>query len=131
MVYLVDDDVDDLEFVREAFLEHSYKGPVNTASNGHALMELLNNKNIGSKPAVIVLDLNMPLKDGFETLRDIKRDPTLRSIPIVILTASSSKYDEIRCLELGCNYFFTKPAKIKEYQAFVSIVKRLIGKAAA
>lgn len=130
MVYLVDDDVDDLEFVREAFIEHSYKGPVNTASNGQSLMDLLSNQNIQSKPSVIVLDLNMPLKDGFETLRDIKENPALRSIPVVILTASSSKRDEIRCLELGCNYYFTKPARIEEYHPFVSMIKRLMNKAA-
>jgi two-component system, NarL family, nitrate/nitrite response regulator NarL len=66
MVYLVDDDIDDLEFVQEALVSNSYKGPVDTASNGQQLLERLT--EVKHKPDVIILDLNMPLLDGFQVL---------------------------------------------------------------
>jgi CheY-like chemotaxis protein len=124
MVYLVDDDRDDLEFVQEALMSNSYKGPVDTAENGKELMDRLSVGN--SKPDVIVLDLNMPLVDGFQALYQIKSNPKLRTIPVIILTASASKEDEMRCLALGCNFFFTKPSKMEEYNNLVSAIKRIM-----
>lgn len=124
MVYLVDDDRDDLEFVQEALVSNSYKGPVDTAQNGRELLERLASAN--SIPDVIVLDLNMPLLDGFQALFHLKSNPKLSLIPVIILTASGSKEDEKRCLALGCNSYFTKPAKIEEYRPLVSTIKRFI-----
>jgi CheY-like chemotaxis protein len=124
MVYLVDDDLDDLEIVQEALLQYSYKGPVNTAINGKELLDDLSSSEQPATPDVIVLDLNMPLKDGFEALEEIRATPALKHIPVIILTASSKKGDEIRCLELGCNYFFTKPNKITDYIGLVKMVKK-------
>jgi CheY-like chemotaxis protein len=126
MVYLVDDDVDDLEIVQEALITHSYKGPVITASNGKVLMDQLNNQHFLSRPDVILLDLNMPLKNGFQALQEIKDDPSLKSIPVIILTASSRKEDEARCFELGCSFYFTKPSKLSDYVDLVSLVKKFI-----
>jgi CheY-like chemotaxis protein len=124
MVYLVDDDVDDLEIVQEALEQNDYKGPVKTLTNGQRLMDELNNSEGRDKPAVIVLDLNMPLKNGFDALTEIRSDPSLKDIPIIILTASSKKEDEIRCFELGCNYFYIKPSSMQEYRALANMVKR-------
>jgi CheY-like chemotaxis protein len=128
MIYLVDDDNDDVEIMKEALFENSYKGPVLTENNGQALMDRL--QRTASKPDVIILDLNMPLKDGFEALQEIRSTPHLNSIAVIILTASSRKEDEIRCLELGCNYFFKKPFIMKEYSNLVDVVKKFIRKAA-
>ena len=124
MVYLVDDDVDDLEIVQEALHFNSYKGAVKTAPNGLALMADLRNGNSSAKPDVIVLDLNMPLKNGFEVLSEIRSNPDLNKIPVIVLTASSSKLDETRCIELGCTFFFRKPFNLQEYDPIVSTVKR-------
>lgn len=124
MVYLVDDDVDDLEIVQEALIQNSYKGPVTTAQNGKILMDKLYEDQV--RPDVIVLDLNMPLKDGFETLHEIKSHPTFKNIPVIILTASENKADELRCFELGCNFFYTKPNSMKEYDSLVEVVKTFI-----
>ena len=128
MIYLVDDDSDDLEIMKEALVENSYKGPVLTVHNGQALMDRL--QSATDKPDVIILDLNMPLKDGFQALEEIRSMPHMNNIAVIILTASSRKEDEIRCLELGCNYFFRKPVVMKEYSSLVGIVKRFIPKAA-
>ena len=126
MVYLVDDDEDDIALVREALFIHSYKGPVDTANNGRVLMEKLVKHEVD--PDVIVMDLNMPVKNGFDTLKEIKTNPLLKDIPIIILTASSSKTDEGRCFELGCDYFYSKPVALEDYVPLVHMVKRLVSK---
>jgi two-component system response regulator len=126
MVYLVDDDVDDLSIVQEALVEYSYKGPVNTMGNGQVLLKHLESDL--TKPGVIILDLNMPLIDGFTALRTIKTSPTLKSIPVIILTASSNKADELRCFELGCDFFLNKPVKPSEYAILTSIVKNILSR---
>jgi len=128
MVFLVDDDEDDIAFVREALSIHSYKGPVDTANNGRVLLEKLVKPK--ATPDVIVMDLNMPVKNGFETLQEIKTHPTLKDIPVIILTASSSKNDEARCFDLGCSYFYCKPVSLKDYVPLVHMVKRIVSKSA-
>ena len=127
MVYLVDDDIDDLELVQEALLNNSYKGPVNTMVNGKLLLDQLTSGHAG-KPGVIILDLNMPYVDGFTALSEIRSNPELRSIPIIILTASSKKEDEIRCFDLGCNFYFNKPVRMEEYRHLVQMVKTILAK---
>jgi CheY-like chemotaxis protein len=129
MVYLVDDDADDIEFVQEALSLYNYKGPVATAANGEALLNQLCARDT-AVPDVIVLDLNMPLKDGFSALREIRTIPRLSGIPVIILTASSSSDDELKCFELGCNYFFRKPAKLDDYSRLVTTIKKCIDQAA-
>jgi two-component system, chemotaxis family, response regulator Rcp1 len=123
MVYLVDDDDEDLELVQEALVLNSYKGPVKTASDGIKLMSLLQDVD-GRQPDVIVLDLNMPRKDGFSALKEIKDHPIYKKIPVIILTASSAKTDRLKCFELGCSSFFTKPTKMDEYIPVVSAIKK-------
>ncbi len=124
MVFLVDDDIDDLEFVQEALVSNSYKGPVDTASNGQELLDELAIRD--AKPDVIILDLNMPLLDGFQALYQLKNNPSLRRIPVIILTASDNKEDEIRCLSLGCNSYFKKPNRIEHYNELVKTIKKYI-----
>ena len=124
MVYLVDDDEDDIAFVREALFLHSYKGPVDTASNGRMLLDKLIRQQ--ASPEVIVMDLNMPVKNGFDTLQEIKKHPTLKDIPVILLTASSSKNDEVRCYDLGCSYFYSKPVALNDYVPLVHMVKRMV-----
>lgn len=124
MVYLVDDDTDDLEVMQEALVQNSYKGPVCTVLNGQDLMNHLRHPEGHGKADVIVLDLNMPLKDGFQVLEEIKKQPGLEGIPVIVLTASSRKADEIRCFELGCSFFFRKPNSMHEYSPIVMMVKR-------
>lgn len=124
MVYLVDDDHDDLEMVTEALFFHSYKGPVLQMDNGKKLVDQLNISNLSPKPQVIVLDLNMPLLDGFQTLQRIRGHPNYRSTPVIILTASAKKEDEIKSYELGCNYFLNKPSKMSGYDILAKLVKK-------
>ena len=123
MVYLVDDDVDDLQTLQEALFNNSYKGPVKTAINGVQLMNELRKLGGSETPNVIVLDLNMPLKNGFQVLEEIKNQPAFNDIPVIVLTACTNNKDERRCLDLGCRYFFRKPYSMPEYSPIVATVK--------
>jgi CheY-like chemotaxis protein len=127
MVYLVDDDADDLQLVQEALFENSYKGPVLPIQNGRELMSKLERLDASCHPKVIILDLNMPLLNGFEALRLIKIDPSRKEIPVIILTASSAKADELKCFELGCEFFMNKPTNFSGYAPLASLVKKFTG----
>jgi CheY-like chemotaxis protein len=126
MVYLVDDDIDDLEIIQEAFVQYEYPGPMATFHNGQALMDKLL-ADPEAKPHLILLDLHMPLKDGFETLHEIKTHPLIRTIPVIVLTGSESKEEELKCFQLGCNFFFNKPNSMQEYESIFTVVRKLTG----
>ena len=124
MVYLVDDDQDDLDILQEALSQNSYKGPVLPLHNGQRLIDQLNVADVSAAPNVIILDLNMPILDGFQTLKKIRIHPAYKSVPVIVLTASSSKEDEIRSFELGCNFYMNKPTKMDEYRGLTNLVKK-------
>jgi len=124
MVYLVDDDIDDLEIIQEAFVQNDYPGPIVMFHNGKALIDNLL-EEAGAKPDVILLDLEMPLMDGFEALQEIKTHPLIRTIPVVVLTGSVSKEEELKCFQLGCNFFFNKPNSMQEYESLLAVVKKI------
>jgi DNA-binding response OmpR family regulator len=124
MVYLVDDDADDLEIVQEALAQNSYKGPVLPLNNGQTLIDQLSINDLSPEPKVIILDLNMPLLNGFQALQLIRKHPNYGSIPVIVLTASSSKEDEIKSFELGCNFYITKPTRMDEYIGLANLVKK-------
>jgi CheY-like chemotaxis protein len=127
MVYLVDDDIDDLEIIQEAFVQYDYHSPMVNFHDGKALMDKLL-EDADARPDVILLDLDMPLKDGFEVLHEIKTHPLIRTIPVVVLTASESKEDELKCFQLGCNFFFNKPNSMQEYESLITVVKKITEK---
>lgn len=128
MVFLVDDDPDDLDIVQDALSANSYKGPVMSFNDGKMFVDQLNTLETPPGANVIILDLNMPLLDGFKTLKEIRNHPTYGSTPVIILTASSNRHDEIRCFELGCNYFLTKPSKMEDYADLTGIVKKFVAR---
>lgn len=120
MIALVDDDIDDLELLQDAISGSDYSGECMQFHTGQELMDFLRSQP--SRPEVITLDLNMPVKNGFQALAEIKSDPDLRSIPVIIVSASSNKMDEVQCLELGCEKFFRKPATMRGYDQLISVV---------
>ena len=126
MIYLVDDDIDDTEIVQEAFVQYEYPTQIATFHNGQALMDKLL-ADPGARPDLIFLDLLMPLKDGFETLQEIKTHPLLRTIPVIILTGSESREDELKCFQLGCNFFFNKPNSMQEYEPLLTVARKITG----
>jgi CheY-like chemotaxis protein len=106
-VLIVDDDADDREIIRDAFQSNYKESDYVFIENGEKLMEYL--ENCDELPSLIMLDLNMPGKDGREALRDIKSHTDFRQIPIIVFTTSSSQKDRQMSYDLGANCFITKP----------------------
>lgn len=114
-ILIADDDMDDCKMIKEALQESHLLNKLYFVHDGEDLLNYLHHKGRfadGSKyplPGLILLDLNMPKKDGREALTEIKGDVRLRSIPIVVLTTSQAEEDVYRTYNLGVNSFITKP----------------------
>lgn len=112
---MADDDPDDRLMAREAFEESRLTNPLRFVSDGEELMDYLHRRGVYADeqeypfPGLILLDLNMPRKDGREALREIRNDPQLRRLPVVVLTTSRADEDIIRSYDLGVNSFIVKP----------------------
>jgi CheY-like chemotaxis protein len=98
--------------------------------DGEELMDFLRHRGgfaeerLSPQPSLILLDLNMPRKDGREALREIKSDPVLRRLPVVVLTTSRAEEDVVRSYELGVNSFITKPVTFQGLLEAVRILGR-------
>jgi CheY-like chemotaxis protein len=120
VILLADDDSDDREMTRRAFDKNQLALELHTVSDGEDLMDYLQRRGRYEPPAVvptpglILLDLNMPKKDGREALAEIKADPALRRIPIVVLTTSKAERDISRAYDLGSSSYIIKPVSFAQ-----------------
>lgn len=127
-ILLAEDDEDDYLLIAEALEESRLANKVHWVKDGEELLDYLYRRGNYAKPeespspGIILLDLNMPRKDGREALKEIKSDPGLRKIPIIVLTTSKAEEDILRSYDLGVNSFIRKPV---QFEAFVEIVKVL------
>ena len=108
-VLIVDDDADDREIIRDAFMANYEEPEYVFIENGEKLIDYLDRHQDDALPSLILLDLNMPGKDGREALKEIKANRKLHHIPIVVFTTSSSIRDRQTVYDLGANCFITKP----------------------
>jgi two-component system response regulator len=114
-ILLADDDEDDRLMTRDALREARLHNDLRTVVDGVELLEYLRHEgayaapDAAPQPGLLLLDLNMPRMDGREALREIKQDPQLRSLPVVVLTTSKAEEDIVRTYELGVNSFISKP----------------------
>ncbi|BDI30381.1 response regulator [Capsulimonas corticalis] len=127
LIIMADDDADDRLLVREAAAECAISANVVFVEDGVDLMDYLYRRGshanrIRQSPAFILLDLNMPKKGGCEALLEIKSEPTLRHIPVVVLTTSNAERDIIRSYRLGANSYIQKP---DTFEGLVDVVKTL------
>jgi CheY-like chemotaxis protein len=112
---MADDDADDRIFAQEALVEAKLANDFRFVVDGQELIDYLHkNGSYGGEaeaptPGLILLDLNMPRKDGREALAEIKTDPKLRRIPVVVLTTSKSEEDILKTYDLGVSGYITKP----------------------
>lgn len=124
-VLLVEDNPGDVKLTREALAETKMLVNLFTAGNGVEALDFLykrgNFTNV-PRPDIIILDLNLPLKDGREVLEEIKSDPELKRIPVVILTSSKAEEDIVRSYNLYANCYITKPL---DFEQFTQIVKSI------
>lgn len=127
-IVMADDDEDDRIFAQEALEEARLANSIDFVEDGEELMDYLHkrgkyeNGNTPNRPGLILLDLNMPRKDGREALKEIKADPNLRQIPVVVLTTSKAQEDIFRTYDLGVSSFITKPVS---FEGLVDIMKTL------
>ena len=114
-VLLAEDDDEDFQLTRDAFQACHLLNDLRRVANGEELMDYLRHRRAfrdlkeSPAPVLILLDLNMPRKDGRECLREIKEDPNLKTIPVVVLTTSRTEEDIVRSYQLGVNSFIRKP----------------------
>jgi two-component system response regulator len=112
---MADDDADDCLLIKEAFQESLISNSIYFVEDGVELMDYLRrqdkyeNPKYAPTPDLILLDLNMPRKDGREALAEIKSDPRLRYIPVVVLTTSKAEEDIMRSYDIGAASYITKP----------------------
>jgi CheY-like chemotaxis protein len=118
-ILIADDDADDVQLARECFSKSDLTVEVNDVGDGQLLMDHLystiENKNTSTLPHLILLDLNMPRKGGFEALSEIKAHEHLRKIPITIFTTSKTEKEIEKAYELGASCFVTKPDTMEEW----------------
>lgn len=128
IILMADDDEDDYMLAREALLESRLTNELHFVRDGEELMDYLYrrgkyaHKIDSPRPGLILLDLNMPKKDGREALAEIKSDPNLRQIPVVVLTTSKAQEDIYEIYDLGANSFITKPVT---FSSLVEVMKTL------
>jgi CheY-like chemotaxis protein len=126
-ILMADDDDDDRRLTREALLEGRLANDLRFVENGEELMDYLRRRGKYAdaevpRPGLILLDLNMPRKDGRTVLKEIKGDPELRQIPVVVLTTSQADEDIFKSYDLGVNSYIIKPVT---FEALVDILQTL------
>ena len=128
LILMADDDDDDRLLAQDALSESKAGGALRFVENGEELMDYLCRRGKyqeggkAPRPGLILLDLNMPLKDGREALKEIKSDPDLKRIPVVVLTTSKADTDVGAIYELGANSFISKPF---QFDALVNVMKSI------
>jgi len=130
VILMAEDDADDQLLVKEAFAECGVREQLRFVADGEELLDYLMRRGqyasagTSPRPGLILLDLNMPRKDGREALREIREHPDLRRVPIVVFTTSRADTDIREVYELGANSFITKPVA---FDALVTTVTKMVG----
>ncbi len=129
-ILIVDDDQHDELLIREAFADAAIEGDILFLNSGEELLHYLQRKHSyeflkgAPLPGLILLDLNMPKKNGREVLREIKSHPQFKSLPVIVFTTSKSQKDVDEIYELGANTFISKP---NSYEGFIEVFQ-ILGK---
>jgi CheY-like chemotaxis protein len=124
-ILLVEDDPGDVLITREAFAENKVRNELNVVSDGDTALAYLRREGdfaAARRPDLILLDLNLPRKDGHEVLAEIKSDLSLQRIPVVILTTSDAEEDVLRSYDLHANAYVTKPV---DFERFLTVVRQI------
>ena len=125
-ILLVEDNPGDARLAMEALKESKVSNTLHWAKDGEEAMAFLRREGEHAgkpRPDLVLLDLNLPKKDGREVLAEIKSDATLQSIPVVILTTSESEEDILKTYSLHCNCYITKPIDLKQFLKVVRSIE--------
>jgi CheY-like chemotaxis protein len=124
-VLLVEDDEGDVLMTREAFEHYKISNNLHVVSDGEQAIDFVRRTGAyagAPRPGLIMLDLNLPRRDGLEVLAELKNDPELRMIPVVILTTSQAEQDIVRSYSLHANAYVTKPV---DFERFIEVIRQI------
>lgn len=124
-VLLVEDDQGDVLMTKEAFAHHKIRNELHVATDGEQALRFLRREDEyadAPRPGLILLDLNLPRRDGRQVLAEIKADPDLRTIPVVVLTTSEAEEDILRSYSLHANAYVSKPV---DFERFIEVIRRI------
>ena len=124
-VLLVEDDAGDVLMTREAFEHYKIRNTLHVVTDGEQAIQFVRRKGefaSAPRPGLIMLDLNLPRRDGLEVLAEIKADPELGIIPVVILTTSQAEEDIVRSYALHANAYITKPV---DFERFIEVIRQI------
>ena len=127
-ILMADDDPEDRLLAQEAFEENGLTNDLQFVEDGIELLDYLHQRGQYSdpktapRPGLILLDLNMPRKDGRQALQEMKADPALKRIPVIVLTTSQADEDVLQTYDLGCSSFITKPVT---FEGLVEVTKSI------
>ena len=125
-ILLVEDNPGDVDLTRETLLDSKLLNHMSVVNNGVEAMAYLRREGkhaAATRPDLILLDLNLPKKDGREVLAEIKADERLRRIPVVVLTTSSAEKDILQTYDLHANCYITKPVNLDQFSAVVRAIE--------
>jgi CheY-like chemotaxis protein len=124
-ILLVEDDPGDTLMVKEALADHKVRNRLHSVPDGVEALDFLYGRNgheRAPRPDLVLLDLNLPRKDGREVLAEVKADEALRHIPVVVLTTSKAEEDVLRSYKLHANAYVTKPV---DFDRFIEVVRQI------
>lgn len=128
IIVVADDDLDDQQIIKDGLYDCQVTVEINSVYNGLQLMDYLLGReayrNISELPDLILLDLNMPLMDGFDVLKEIKSNPRLATIPVYVITTSRSPDQRKKALEMGATGFYSKGASSKDIRRIMKEICR-------
>jgi len=126
-VMFVEDNPDDVEIARRAFKQADLVSDVMLARDGQDVIDRLLPEGVqeaGSRPDLILLDLNLPRLNGFEVLERLRASETYRTVPVIVLSASARQEDVLRSYQLGANSYLQKPAVFEEFTELLEVLGR-------
>lgn len=125
-ILLVEDNPADIDLIQESLRESKVLCKVNAVRDGEEAMDYLHQRNGYEdtvRPDIVLLDLNMPRKDGREVLSEIKQHPELKILPIIVMTSSSAEEDILRSYQLHANAYVTKPVDLESFDKIVHAIE--------
>lgn len=131
VIFLAEDNPADVYLIRQALIEHNIDLPLEVAATGRQALSFLKSRadQAAAKPALIVLDLNLPQHDGMEVLQEIRNHSCFAGVPVVILTSSDSPRDRLAATGLGATQYIRKPSSLEDFLAIGGTLKRLLSDA--
>ncbi|RKD85238.1 response regulator [Halopiger aswanensis] len=121
-ILLVEDNPGDVRLIREAFRDAEFHAVIHTAIDGVEAIEFLTDEE-SPCPDLVLLDLNLPRKDGFDVLEEIRNDPELQRVPVLVLTSSTAREDVVSSYEEQANAYLTKPNNPEEFMELAQAVE--------